>query len=227
MKFIVFGILVFIGFIWQARLFQRLAGAHRLWRTFDSTYLAPLLFIAIVIQSDPQDHYSIAARLAMFALIVYVSTSILACIELFALNISSYPAFATNVFAPFVLGSVIATGVALSALFDELGSYETILSLSNPAFNTAIIHGIIFALLFQLKTFLAPMVVCINLAWVIYSYLNTGTMAIWSMMENILLLIMEPAAAASAAPWYTLFFAILALTATGWDFLRSAEELDV
>ncbi len=219
MEFLALGTLILGGFLWQCLLIQKLCLASSLWRPVWGQFVisAPLLILLVTIGKLDGGAFAYLAIYLVGGLVVVLSWPLS--------ELRAYPAFCVSFAVPMVFAAIVAMGVALNATFLIMAPPLTVSSSSSIDLNQMVISGLLFSVIFQVKSLVSPMVVCINLAWGIHSYMSRGQFALWDIMQNTLLIIMEPAAAASTAPWYTFIFAVLALIATGWDILRSASDI--
>lgn len=162
--------------------------------------------------------------MAIPALLYYLGPMFAAITSIGRRELSENACFSASVIIPCILGTLIALGASLEAIFVWYSAAESTME-SFSSVNVAVLNALAFGLLFQAKALLSPLVVCINLAWSAFVYVTTGKVEVWSAMENLLQLVLEPAAAASAAPWYVALMFALAVGSTFGDALESAAGL--
>lgn len=164
---------------------------------------------------------SFMQSMAIPALLCFVAPMLEALTVTRRESIRENPSFAVSVILPCILASMIALGAALQAVFIWQSSAGPT-AVEFASVNAAVLNALAFGLLFQAKALLSPLVVCVNLAWSGFGYFTTGKIEVWSAMESLLLLVLEPASAASAAPWYVALLFVFAAVSTFGDALKSA-----
>lgn len=225
MHLMIFGTLVIIGLLWQAKLFQKLLATPNMWSKHLSDWPQSLALPFLAVVWGKLLNAPLMQMMAIPALLCYVVQMLDALTSTGRAELKKNPSFAASVTLPSILASTIAIGAALQAIFIWQSATASA-AMEFSRVNNAVLNAIAFGLLFQVKALFSPIIVCINLAWTVFTYLTTGNVEVWSAMENLLLLVLEPASAASAAPWYVALMFALAAFSTFGDVLKSASALD-
>ena len=226
MHLLLFGGLVLIGLFWQARLVQNLVSNQLLWAKHMRESLTFFGFPLMVVALGKLLGAGFFQSLAIPALIIYLLAPILILTSTSWKELQENPSSATAVVLPLFLGSLIAMGATLQAVFEWQATSSGPKLFEFAAVNEVALNALAFAFLFQVKALFSPIVVCINVAWSGFIYLKTGNVEPLSAMENMLLLVLQPAQAASAAPWYVGLMFVLAAVATLGEALKAASNFE-
>jgi hypothetical protein len=224
MHLLIFGLLITIGVLWQAVLVQKLLAKRELWSTHLSGWPQHVAFPFFVLVWSKLPSASFLQSMAIPTLLYYLGPMFEAITSIGKRDLRENACFSVSVIIPCILGSIIALGASMQAIFVWYSAADSTMA-NFSSVNVAVLNALAFGLLFQAKALLSPLVVCVNLAWSGFVYVTTGKVEVWSAMENLLQLVLEPAAAVSAAPWYVALMFVLAVGSTFGDALESAAGL--
>lgn len=225
MHLFIFGILVTMGLVWQFQLAERLRSAPHLWSKHLAHWPQNLVFPFAAVVWGKLFDAQYFHLMALPALLCYAVPMLEAVTSIDREELKAHPGFSASIILPCILASLIAIGASLQAMFTWISAAEAE-AVPFSTVNHAVLNALAFGLLFQLKALFSPIIVCTNVAWTGFIYLKSGEVEIWSAMENLLLLVLEPAAAASAAPWYVALIFVVAAVSTFGDALKAAADFD-